>query len=211
MYTYGGHSLGNFGTVPRGTYGKLCPKPPPVLTPRGHMEPIVGAAVPRRSAELPPPCSPKDVPNDLSLRNLIPCSRFSASLASFSSCTLANSACAVSFSLFMVSRSALKAATSSDTDIILSLLTVPAPRRCLSYILLRCSGPRWPPYQLHHARYTRPSRCTRPLFGHGPSYKNSARRPPDSQLKRQYPLPTPGPIYRVRMRQLRQRPKEKEG
>ena len=37
-----------------------------------------------------------------------------------------------------------------------------------------------------------PSRCTRPLFGHGPSSKNSVRRLPDSQLKRQYPLPTPG-------------------
>ena len=37
-----------------------------------------------------------------------------------------------------------------------------------------------------------PSRCTRPLFGHGPSYKNYVRRLPDSQLKRQYPLPTPG-------------------
>ena len=32
-----------------------------------------------------------------------------------------------------------------------------------------------------------PSRCTRPLFGHGPSYKKSVRRPPDSQLRRQYP------------------------
>ena len=109
--------MGNFGTVPRGTYGKLYPKPLPVLTPRVQMGPIGEAAVLRRSAEPPPPRSPKDVPNDLSLRNLIPCSRFSASLASFSSRTLSNSACEASFSLFMVSRSALKAATSSDTDI----------------------------------------------------------------------------------------------
>ena len=91
------------------------------------MGPIVGTAVPRRPAELSPPCLSKDVPHDLSLRNLIPCSRFSASLASFSSCNLANSAYAASFSLFMVSRSALKAATSSDTDIILSLAYCPSP------------------------------------------------------------------------------------
>ena len=126
--------MGNFGTVPRGTYGKLCPKPLPVLTPRVHMGPIGEAAVPRRSAEPPPPRSPKDVPNDLSLRSLIPCSRFSASLASFSSCTLSNSACVASFSLFIVSffrctfsRSALKAATSSDTDITLWLACCPTP------------------------------------------------------------------------------------
>ena len=93
------------------------------------MGPIVGTAVPRRPAELPPPCLSKDVPHDLSLRNLIPCSRFSASLASFSSCNLANSACAASFSLFMVSRSALKAATSSssNTDIIPTLVCCPSP------------------------------------------------------------------------------------
>ena len=53
----------------------------------------------------------------------------------------------------------------------------------------------------HHTSFTTiaipvPSRCTRPLFGHGPSYKNYVRRPPDSQLKRQYPLPTPGPSIR---------------
>ena len=80
--------MGNFGTVPRGTYGKLCPKPPPVLTPRVHMEPIVGAAVPRRSAEPPSPCSSKDGPSGLSLRNLSNFASFSAASASFSFCLL---------------------------------------------------------------------------------------------------------------------------
>ena len=50
--------------------GKLCPKPSPALTPRVHMGPIVEAAVPRRSAELPPPSPSKNVPNDLSLRSM---------------------------------------------------------------------------------------------------------------------------------------------
>ena len=53
----------------RGIYDKPCPKPPPTLTPRVHMGPIVVAAVPRRSAE-PPPCPSKDVPIDLSFRSL---------------------------------------------------------------------------------------------------------------------------------------------
>ena len=149
----------NFGTVPRGTYGKLCPKPLPVLTPRVHMGPIGEAAVPRRSAEPPPPRSPKDVPNDLSLRNLIPYSRCSASLASFSSCTLSNSA------FFPASRFPFPAVPSPGQlskrqptpiqTLHSSLLAVPAPRRCLSYILLRSSGPRWPPYQLYLTRCPR--------------------------------------------------------
>ena len=45
-------------------------KPPAALTPRVHMGPIVETAVPRRSAELPPPCLSKDVPHDRSLRSL---------------------------------------------------------------------------------------------------------------------------------------------
>ena len=36
-----------------------------------------------------------------------------------------------------------------------SLLAVPAPLRCFSYILPRCSGPRWPPYQLYLTRCPR--------------------------------------------------------
>ena len=145
----------NFGIAPRGTYGKFCPKPPPVLTPRVHMGPIGEGAVPWRSAKPPPSRSLKDVPNDLSLRNFIPLSRFSASLASFSSCTLSNSACVACYSLFMVSffrcsvsfsrctlsKSPLEAAISSSDRGIIPWLAVPAPRRCLSYILLRYSVP----------------------------------------------------------------------
>ena len=130
--------MGNFGTVPRGTYGKLCPKPPPVLTPRVHMGPIVEAAVPRRSDELPPPSPLKDGPSDLSLRSLSNVASYSPASAFFSRCTL--------------SKLALKPATSSSDRGIIPWLAVPAPRRCLSYILLRCSGPRWPPYQLYLTR-----------------------------------------------------------
>ena len=104
---------GEFWYSTRGTYGKLCPKPPPVLTPRVHMEPIVGAAVPRRSAEPPPPCSSKDGPSGLSLRSLSNIASFSAASASFSFCIL--------------SKSALRAAISSDTDISLSLAYCPSP------------------------------------------------------------------------------------
>ena len=116
------------------------------------MEPIVVAAVPRRSAEPPPPRSPKDVPNDLSLQsmsNFVPYSRFSASLASFSRCTLSKSACVAFFSRYTLSKSARRAATSSSDKGIMFYLAVQALRRCLSDILLRCPGPRWPPYQLY--------------------------------------------------------------
>ena len=61
---------------------------------------------------------------------------------------LSNSACIASFSRRMVSfsrctlsKSALKAATSSSDRGMLLWLVVPAPRRCLSYILLRYSVP----------------------------------------------------------------------
>ena len=154
--------MGNFGTVPRGTYGQLCPKPPPVLTPRVHMGPIVRAAVPRRSAERPSPRSLKDVPSDLSLRNFIPYSRFSASLASFSRCTLSNSACVASCFCCILSKSALKAATSSSDRRITPWLAVPAPRRCLSYILLRYLVP-----DGHQKRLDVPpdsQMCTSPLW-----------------------------------------------
>ena len=70
MYSEGEHSTGNFGTIPRGKFVKLCLKPPVALTPRVYMGPIVEAAVPRRSDELPPPSPSKDVPTDLSLRSL---------------------------------------------------------------------------------------------------------------------------------------------
>ena len=70
MYSDGEHSTGNFGTIPRGKLGKFCLKPPAALAPRVHMGPIVETAVPRRSAELPPPCLSKDVPHDRSLRSL---------------------------------------------------------------------------------------------------------------------------------------------
>ena len=141
--------MGNFGTVPRGTYGKLCPKPPPVLTPRVHMGPIVEAAVPRRSDEIPSPSPSKDVPNDLSLRsrsNFASVSRFFATMAPTS--------------LFALSKSARNAATSSSDKTIILYLAVPAPRRCLSYILLCCFGPRWPPYQLYLTRCPRPLMAT---------------------------------------------------
>ena len=131
----------NFGRIPRGTYGKLCPKPAPALTPRVHIGPIVEAAVPRRSDELPPPSPLKDVTNDLSFRslsNFASYSRFFASAASFSLCAL--------------SKSAREAATSSFDKTIILYLAVLAPWSCPSYILLRCLGPRWPPYQLYHTR-----------------------------------------------------------
>ena len=73
-------------------------------------------------------------------------SRFAALMALTSRCSL--------------SKSALKAATSSSDITIILYLTVPAPRRCLSYILLCCSGPRWPPYQLYHNRISRPLMAT---------------------------------------------------
>ena len=40
------------------------------------------------------------------------------------------------------------------------LQLVPTPRRCPSYILLGCSGPRWPPYQLYLTRSSRPPMAT---------------------------------------------------
>ena len=98
-----------------------------------------------------------------------------------------------------------------------SVLAVSAPRRCLSYILLRCSGPRWPPYQLPGIPHSMSP------FPHGPSlnvctppsrFTKCIRRPfgpTKHSSDANTPLPTPGPIYRVRMRQLRQRQKEKEG
>ena len=46
MYSDGEHSTGSFGTIPRETYVKLCSKSAAVLTPRVHMKPIVGTAVP---------------------------------------------------------------------------------------------------------------------------------------------------------------------
>ena len=71
MYSDGEHSTASFGTIPRETYVKLCSKSAAVLTPRVHMKPIVGTAVPRRrSAELSPPCLSNDVPHDRSLRSL---------------------------------------------------------------------------------------------------------------------------------------------
>ena len=139
----------NFGTILRGTYGKLCPKPAPALTPRVHIGLIVEAAVPRRSDKLPPPSPLKDVPNDLSLRslsNFASYSRFFASATSFSFCAL--------------SKSARKAATSSFDKTIILYLAVPAPSSCPSYILLRCPGPRWPPYQLYHTRCSLPLMAT---------------------------------------------------
>ena len=116
------------------------------------MGPIVEAAVPRRSDELPPPSLLKDVPNDLSLRSLSNSASYSRFFASFSCCV-------VSFSLYGLAKSAPNAATSSsDKTIILQL--VPTPRRCPSYILLGCSGPRWPPYQLYLTRSSRPPMAT---------------------------------------------------
>ena len=70
MYWDGEHSTGSFGKIPRGKFCKGCPKSAPVLTPRVSMESIDETAVPRRSAALPPPCPAKDVPNDLSFRDL---------------------------------------------------------------------------------------------------------------------------------------------
>ena len=107
MYADGEHSTGSFGTIPRDTYVKLCSKSAAVLTPCAHMEPIVGTAVPRRSAELSPPCLSKNVPHDRSLRSL------SNSVSHFRFCS--------SFSFSILSKSALRAAISSDTDIELSL------------------------------------------------------------------------------------------
>ena len=101
MYSEGEHSTGNFGTIPRGKFGKFCLKSPAVLTPRVHMRPIVEAAVPRRSDELPPPSPSKDEPTDLSLRIL-------------------------SKSFFSLSNLALKAATSSSDTTIIPSLAVPA-------------------------------------------------------------------------------------
>ena len=141
--------MGNFGTIPRGTYGKLCPKPAPALTPRVHIGTIVEAAIPRRSDELPPPSPLKDVPSGLSLRslsNFASYSRFFASAASISLCAL--------------SKSARKAATSSFDKTIILYLVIPAPSSCLSYILPRCLGPRWPPYQLYHTPCSRPLMAT---------------------------------------------------
>ena len=103
------------------------------------MGPIVEAAVPRRSDELPPPSPSKDVPNDLSLRSL---SNF-ASVSRF----------------FATAR---KAATSSSDQTIILYLAVSASWSCPSYIFLRCLGPRWSPYQLYHTRSSRPLLATVP-------------------------------------------------
>ena len=141
----------------------------------------VEAAVTRRSAELPPLCPSKDVPNDLSHRSLSNSASYFRFFASFSRCTLSKSARGASVSLRTLSKSAYKAATFSSDKTITLYLAVPAPRRCLSYILLRCPGPRWPPYQLYLTR------CPRPLFGHGLSLnkisrKKNVRRLPGSQM-----------------------------
>ena len=101
MYSEGDHSTGSFGTIPRGNFGKFCLKQPAALTPRVHMGPIVEAAVPRRSDELPPPSPSKDEPTDLSLRIL-------------------------SKPFFSLSNLALKAATSSSDATIIPSLAVPA-------------------------------------------------------------------------------------
>ena len=72
-----------------------APNPRPTLTSRVHMEPIVVAALPRRSAEPPPPCPSKDVPINFSFRslsNFTSYSRFAASAAPFSRCSLSQSA-----------------------------------------------------------------------------------------------------------------------
>ena len=122
------------------------------------------------------------MPSGLFLRSLSNFASYPAASASFFRCTL--------------SKSALKAATSSSERGIIPWLAVPAPWRCLSYILLCYSVP----------------------DGH----RKSLYVPPDSQnvyvapmarflhsSDANTPLPTPGPIYRVRMRQLHQRKKEK--
>ena len=124
MYSEGKHSTGNFGTIPRGKFGKLCLKPPVALTPRVHMGPIVEAAVPRRSDELPPPSPSKDVPNDLSLRSL---SNF-ASVSRFFALMAPNSLCALA-------KAARNAATSFSDKTVTLRLAVPASQRCLRYVL----------------------------------------------------------------------------
>ena len=121
------------------------------------------------------------------------------SAASFSSCTLSNSACVASFFCCTLSKSALKAATSSSDRGIIPWLAVPAPRRCLSYILLRYSVPDG--HRKSLCVPTNSQMCMSPLW-------------PDF-----YTAQTPIPrclhqadvsIYRVRMRQLRQREAERE-
>ena len=90
---------GEFRYNTRGKFGKFGLKPPAALTPRVHMGPIVKTAVPRRSAELPPPCLSKDVPHDRSLRSL------SNSVSHFRFCS--------SFSFFILSKLTLKAVSVS--------------------------------------------------------------------------------------------------
>ena len=93
------------------------------------------------------------MPNDLSLRSLSNSASYSRFFASFSCCM-------VSFSRCTLAKSARNAATSSSDKTIIHYLAVPAPRRCLSYILLCCSGPRWPPYQLYLTCCSRPPMAT---------------------------------------------------
>ena len=207
MYSEGEHSTGNFGTIPRGKFGKLCLKPPVALIPRVHMGPIVEAAVPRRSDELPPPSPSKDVPNDLSLRSLSNSASHSRVFALMAPT-----------SLFAFAKSARKAATFSSDRAITLQLAVPAPRRCLSYILPPLSrSPMVTVPAISHLLFPSP-------FGHGCPVKFCT---PPSRLTNVYvaplarlntcsnantPLPTPWPdisIYRVMNRQLRQRQKEK--
>ena len=145
--------------MPRGKFGKLCLKPPGALTPRVHMGPIVEAAGPRRSAKLPPPCLSKDVPHDRSLRSLsiyVSDSRVFAFSTSVSHLM-------VSFSFCTLSKSALKATTSSDTDTI-PTLAVPALGAVPAILFTAVPVP-----DAHQTSFTTlalpvPSRCTRPLL-----------------------------------------------
>ena len=206
MYSDGEHSTGNFGTIPQGKFSKFCLKPPAALTPRVHMGPIVETAVPRRSAELPPPCLSKDVPHDRSLRSLsnsVSHFRFCSSFSFFilSKLTLK----ANSVSRWTLSKSALRAAISSDTDITLSLGPSPFGHGCPVKVctpLFRLTNvytsPLWPDWthtslavpvpsrsQLEHSYTISPvhKMCTSPL---GPTKHSSHANTP---------LLTPGPIY----------------
>ena len=137
------------------------------------------------------------------------------------------SRCMVSFSRCTLAKSALNAATSSPDRGLIPSLAVPAPRRCLSYILLHYAVPDGHRKLLYVAALARLNTYLTRSF-RPPRLRVSINFfcTPPSRLTNVYVAPlarlntalTPIlrclhqadiSIYRVRMRQLRQRPKEK--
>ena len=146
-------------------------------------------------------------------RSLSNFASFSAASASFSFCILSKLTLkAVSLSRCNLSKSALRAAISSDTDIILSLSCCTSPSalsQLYSPPLIRSPMATVP--ALPHALYPSPLAVPVPSLATVPAIKSMyVACPTHSSNDNTHCQHQTRYIYHVRMRQLRQRPKEKE-